>query len=315
MAGGLFAVYRDPGAVEPAPPASRRANGASSNSNNNTRKKDGAFAVWTDSTRPAALIRALEKENLDPSRLGGGKKAALGAKAKNVKPSDGRSSCGPVKAVMGERRVKRVTPVASTNGICTGSLTTRELPPLPPLEPESTSPRASMPSRTASPPRRTLSSPVVECGDSPASNVDSGYGKVSDSERALDYDDESDMSLDVDDAFDPRESDRRARALTESPLAEITQAFTGLGRFSNAPASPSPSSQTLVAQIRRSALPPAPKTHKPSSPSKSLSALPPRLRPYSTTATTRKVKPGQTTADVPKLGPSATATATRSLRF
>ncbi|GAA5915644.1 uncharacterized protein JCM6883_000703 [Sporobolomyces salmoneus] len=317
MAGGLFAVYRDTSAVPTSQSTSKRANGSSSNLSVNNRKKDG-FPVFRDTARGVNGLQ--EKENLDP--LGkGGKRSAMSGKGKKV-CSDGTKPGETTKgkAVMGDRIVKKVNKVstaASENGICTGTLKTRVLPPLPPLESDSPSPTIepsppSVPSVVdislgATPAKPTLNSSQRSI-DSPASNVDSGYGKVSDNdlelgEDGVEFDDESDMSIEV----DTNELNRRARALTESPLAEITQAFTGLGRFSNsnAPASPSPlnldrdpSSASLLRNKR-------------SSPTKSVSALPPRLRPYySTTATTKKIKPGQTAPLAPKSGPSS-----RSLRF
>ncbi|GAA5959859.1 hypothetical protein JCM3765_000623 [Sporobolomyces pararoseus] len=312
MAGGLFAVYRDTTAVQPSQPTSRRAREVSSNSSSSTnnRKKDG-FAVFRDNGRSVNGLQ--EKENMDPLSKSG-KKAGLSGKGKKVHSDSGDctgvSSKG--KLVMGERVVKRSSKstTVSMNGICTGTLRTRELPPLPPLESDPTEEHPVQPSSTSTPevpsiveiPRADSplpSSVPLQSVDSPASNVDSGYGKVSDGdlelEGGIDLDDESDMSLEV----DATELNRRARALTESPLAEITQAFTGLGRFSNAaPASPSPTLNRPVPSLR-----------KRSSPLKSVSALPPRLRPYSTTATTRKIKPGQTTAEPPRTAPS------RSLRF
>lgn len=165
-----------------------------------------------------------------------GKKVGLSGKGKKVHSESGDCT-GPSskgKSVMGERVSKRVSKptVASANGICTGSLRTRELPPLPPLESDSvceppiqlssTSTPVAPPiaeiSRADSPPPSTAALRTIE---SPASNVDSGYGKISDGdlelEGGIDLDDESDMSLEVDTA----ELNRRARALTESPLAEV----------------------------------------------------------------------------------------------
>ncbi|GAA5830257.1 hypothetical protein JCM5353_005366 [Sporobolomyces roseus] len=319
MAGGLFAVYRDTTALPPSHSTSRRT-GTSINPGANIKKKDG-LSVFRDNT-PSSNGQ-LEKENLDPLNKGG-KKVLSGGKGKKPVMS-GKSDCGSggnaVKPVaMGDRMVKKVqqpTTRPPTNGVCTGTLRTRTLPPLPPLESEEVqiplAPTAPLPppvteiSRPKSPaPRNNL----PRSAESPASNVDSGYGRVSDLDRG--FDDESDLSLEVEsvEGDDAREGNRRARALTESPLAEITQAFTGLGRFSNnnnnnnfdnTPASPSPSQYI-------SQRPKLPRTR--SSPSKSVSALPPRLQPYSSlNATTKKLKPGQLAATAPKAAPS------RSLRF
>jgi len=176
-----------------------------------------------------------EKENLDPLNRGG-KKVGLSAKKKKVYSDQGKCSGSTVreKAVMGERIPKKVnrTPMPSENGICTGTLKTRTLPPLPPLEPESTdapiqlssAPTPALPPSITEIPRAASPLPAFlasQCADSPASNVDSGYGKLSDSdleaEGGIDLNDESDMSIEV----DTTELNRRARALTESPLAEV----------------------------------------------------------------------------------------------
>ncbi|GAA6059285.1 hypothetical protein JCM10212_006678 [Sporobolomyces blumeae] len=320
MAGGLFAVYRDPTLPAPGQASSQRSTGST-----NMRRKDG-FAVFRATT--GASANAGHKENIDPFSLGGGKKvsglgkgkkAAMGAKSLEA----GSCSAASTKSSVLSSRPTRIPKTASlsqpsTNGICTGTLRTRVLPDLPPLEPETDAVKAS--SASGRPPHRpagldltrsqlpTLGNSSERCLDSPASNVDSGYaasGKASDTELeagledgGANFDDESDMSLDVDGSeITTHEANRRARALTESPLAEVTQAFTGLGNFSNAPASPSP---TQVA-LNRVVPPPRSRT----SPSKSVSSLPPRLRPYSTTATTKKVKPGQTAPAQPKAAPTS----------
>ncbi|GAA5928348.1 uncharacterized protein JCM15063_003856 [Sporobolomyces koalae] len=296
----MFAVYRDSTASAPAPAPSRRTTG-SSNANANSRK-NGGFAMLKDSIGGANAIR--DKENANP--LGKAtKRTAQGGKAKKAEFGPEAGDCarkvGLVKVT--ERPATKPTTLSTTNGICTGTLRTRVLPPLPPLEPESVPENPCVAPVSRSRARKEGSTlPLDRCPDSPASAVDSGYGKFSDLEGGLDFDDESDMSLDVA-VVDVGEANRRARALTESPLAEITQAFTGLGRFSNSnvPASPSPSQQILH---RHSSIP------RRSSPSKSASALPARLRPYSTTSTTRKIKPGQTTAEPPRAAPVA-----RSMRF
>lgn len=230
MAGGLFAVYRDTTALPPSHSSSRRT-GTSINSGANIKKKDG-LSVFRDNT-PSGNGQ-LEKENLAPLNKGG-KKVLSGGKGKKPVMS-GKSDCGSggnaVKPVaMGDRMVKKVqqpTTRPSTNGVCTGTLRTRTLPPLPPLESEEVqiplAPTAPLPppvteiSRPRSPaPRNDL----PRSAESPASNVDSGYGRVSELDRG--FDDESDMSLEVEsvEGNDEREGNRRARALTESPLAEV----------------------------------------------------------------------------------------------
>lgn len=231
MAGGLFAVYRDTTALPPSHSSSRRT-GTSINSGANIKKKDG-LSVFRDNT-PSGNGQ-LEKENLAPLNKGG-KKVLSGGKGKKPVMS-GKSDCGDsgggnaVKPVaMGDRMVKKVQQPTTRpcNGVCTGTLRTRTLPPLPPLESEEVqiplAPTAPLPppvteiSRPRSPaPRNDL----PRSAESPASNVDSGYGRVSELDRG--FDDESDMSLEVEsvEGNDEREGNRRARALTESPLAEV----------------------------------------------------------------------------------------------
>ncbi|GAA6027330.1 hypothetical protein JCM8097_002599 [Rhodosporidiobolus ruineniae] len=318
MAKGLFAVYRDDTAAPLPPPvaASRSSSGINKPS---TRRRDGLASL--DSAGRGLGLR--HKENVDPfARFGTDKtqgvmgKKALGAKA-------AVNSCGSKgKGVDGQAFVKPI-PKPSANGVCTGSLRTRVIPDDPlfsssagdfDLPPSSSSSSSSTepqvvdiyPSSTAS---------------SPRSAVDSGYAgsaKASDSdldlERAVGLfaDESSDGEASVE--LDEGEANRRARALTESPLAEITQAFTGLGGFSlpsnQLPASPSPS--PLHASICPASPPPRPKLPRTrSSPSKTdraaLSAVPPRLMPYSTTQTTRRVKPGQQAAERerPRAAPGA----------
>ena len=241
MAGGLFAVYRDTTALPPSQSTSRR-RGNSINSGANIRKKEG-LNVFRDTT--ACSNTQLEKENLDPSNKGG-KKALSSGKGKKSGMS-GKSDCGnAVKSVaMGDRAVKQVQQSItrpSTNGVCTGTLRTRTLPPLPPLETEDSPislppsaaplpPSISEISRPESPNRRTNSE--LRSIESPASNVDSGYGKLSDLDRG--FDDESDMSLEVEDVEEiyKGEGNRRARALTESPLAEVSPFSLSLPASSN----------------------------------------------------------------------------------
>ncbi|GAA5853377.1 hypothetical protein JCM3766R1_006924 [Sporobolomyces carnicolor] len=336
MAGGLFAVYRDTGAPRSSHAASRRAGGgptpssSNNNNNNNNIRQKGAFAVLRDTPK------LNEKENLDPVARPIGK-LGKGIVHKKAHPIPVAADCNASRGAFGHKSVQRshnAPTVVSANGICTGTLKTRVLPPLPPLEEPLVAARSVDRARLVSPvaPSRIgTTSPVRATGvvrseacDSPASNVDSGYGRASDcDDRSIDtveevqgatFDDESDMSIEV----DTNELNRRARALTESPLAEITQAFTGLGRFSNnLPGSPSPLSTTTVAAPSPSLTRTDKKTKKTCSPSRSMPALPPsRLRPYSTTATTRKVKPGQTAPEPPTSEPpSRSSSALRSLRF
>lgn len=240
MTGGLFAVYRDTGATQTVQTASRRSGPGSFNpSLPNKRQKDG-FAVFRDNGNGVNGVQ--EKENFDPLSKAG-KKAILGGKGKKGVSEARFGDCGrvsaPAKLAMGERTVKKAVKnsVPSVNGICTGTLRTRVLPPLPPLENDfaeaqhaitSASPPLVTTVEMARPETPGLSSTEHRCADSPASNVDSGYGKVSDvdfqSDGGLDFDDESNMSLEVQEV-DTREANCRARALTESPLAEVSSSF------------------------------------------------------------------------------------------
>ncbi|GAA5860092.1 hypothetical protein JCM1840_001880 [Sporobolomyces johnsonii] len=319
MAGGLFAVYRDTPAVQSAPHASRHPTSSSASSTNKatSRRKDGSAS----SRDHGAFTRGLqEKENVDPFAIGGargagltkGKKAPMVAKAvEGGKLAKGEKAYKPVQSRL----------QMSTNGICTGTLRTRVLPSpprtpaagdddqIPSVDLNTLAPAYKLPSvveisRSASP---VPSLAPTSCTDSPASAVDSGYARSSranDTDLELDdglvFEDESDVSAEMGDAtamVDSREADRRARALTESPLAEITQAFTGLGGFSVPPDSPTPAQTTFDrASLARNR----------SSPTKlaSISSLPPRNKPYSTNATTKKIKPGQAAPSAPRAAPS-----------
>ncbi|BGP00418.1 Serine/arginine repetitive matrix protein 2 [Rhodotorula toruloides ATCC 204091] len=320
MAKGLFAVYRDETA-DPLPSTSS-SRSASSTNRATARRKDGLEA--RDGLRRGLKLQ--EKENVDPFArrtvgkdvLGKGKKPALGTKS-----LDG--SCGKgVRQLGAQPSAPLAKPPPSSNGICTGSLRTRVLPDLPPLAPaeDASSGRSSTPSLDPfdAPPVVDInlastsapSSPRTASGDrSFSSTVDSGYarssGRASDDDVELEvgtvFRDESEAEEEP--VLDDGEANRRARNLTESPLAEITQAFTGLGGFSAANMSPTPS------HVRRPASRPGPPTRTRSSPSKipSASTLPLRTVPCSTTATTKRVKPGQAASTAPKTAPP------RSLRL
>ncbi|BGP31878.1 hypothetical protein JCM10296v2_003656 [Rhodotorula toruloides] len=326
MAKGLFAVYRDETA-DPLPSTSS-SRSASSTNRATARRKDALEA--RDGLRRG--LKQQEKENVDPFArrtvgkdvLGKGKKPALVARS-----SDG--SCGKGVRQLGAKPSEPLTrQFPSSNGICTGSLRTRVLPDLPPLAPaeDTSSGRSSTPSldRFDAPPVVDINlastsapcSPRTASGDrSFSSTVDSGYarssGRASDDDAELEVgtvfrdEREADQSLEADEepVLDDGEANRRARNLTESPLAEITQAFTGLGGFSAANMSPTPS------HTRRPASRPGPPIRTRSSPSKvpSVSTLPLRTVPYSTTATTKRVKPGQAASSAPKTAPP------RSLRL
>ncbi|GAA5940330.1 hypothetical protein JCM1841_003889 [Sporobolomyces salmonicolor] len=318
MAGGLFAVYRDTPAAQPAPHASRHSSSSSASSTNKatSRRKEGSAS----SRDHCAFARGLqEKENADPFAFSGSRGAGL---AKGKKPPMVAKAVDGGKPVKGEKAYKPAQSRSqmSTNGICTGTLRTRVLPspplapaagdddPIPSVDLSTLAPAYKLPSvveisRSASP---VPSLAPTSCTDSPASAVDSGYARSSrandtdlDLDDGLTFEDESDVSAEIEEAtamFDSREADRRARALTESPLAEITQAFTGLGGFSVPPDSPTPAQTTF----NRGSL-----AHNRSSPTKlaSISSLPPRNKPYSTNATTKKVKPGQAAPAAPRAAP------------
>ncbi|BGP39823.1 hypothetical protein JCM10449v2_003775 [Rhodotorula kratochvilovae] len=326
MAKGLFAVYRDAGA--PAPSSSSVGRALAAPPNKALARRKDAHSARGEGTRALG-----EKENVDPllpllGRPGGkdalaavrGKKPALGAKRVDAEGGKGVRALPP----------RTVGGKVHANAVCTGTLRTRVLPDLPPLEADADVERV-VPAVPPAPPRtadvrldgdNNERSPRTS-GDgsflsaSTGSASDSGYARsssarASDAELDLDIaaafadEDNGDRSAELERAVDDREADRRARALTESPLAEITQAFTGLGRFSLANMSPSPA-------VRPSSSRPAPPARTRSSPTKvpSLSALPARMAPYgySTTATTKRAKPA------PPAGAPGEKPARASLRF
>ena len=344
MAKGLFAVYRDDQAVAGPSTALGRPVAPSANKAASARRKDGASA-GSSSGGGLRVSRLGEKENVDPlgSNMRGlgaaklGKKpSALGAKKADSCAATAAPACGLRPSAPAVHRAKG----AARNAVCTGTLRTRVLPDLPPLEPDepvvatlAPAPRPAAPAPhvadiilDGNDGNDALSSPRTSCdarsalsASTGSSARDSGYAHSVDG-RACD----TSLDMDIAAAFadeeeqqagrhvDEREADRRARALTESPLAEvrrlllscpsreneadvwldrlqITQAFTGLGGFSAANmASPTP---------RPHAARPAPPTRTRSSPSKaaSHSSLPTRMTPYaySTTATTKRAKPKQ----------------------
>ncbi|BGP47928.1 hypothetical protein JCM10450v2_003794 [Rhodotorula kratochvilovae] len=324
MAKGLFAVYRDAGAPAPSSSSVGRAPAAPPNMAPLARRKD------------ALSTRALgEKENVDPllpllGRAAGkdalaaarGKKPALGAKRADA------GECG----AKGARALppRTVGGKVHGNAVCTGTLRTRVLPDLPPPEADADVERVVPTALPAQPrtadvrldradhegsPRTSGDGSFLSASTGSAS--DSGYARSSSaraSDAELDIDiaaafadeDDPERSLELERTVNDHEADRRARALTESPLAEITQAFTGLGRFSLANMSPSPA-------VRPSSSRPAPPARTRSSPTKvpSLSALPARMAPYgySTTATTKRAKPA------PPAGAPGEKPARASLRF
>ncbi|GAA5983208.1 hypothetical protein JCM11641_006850 [Rhodosporidiobolus odoratus] len=318
MAKGIFAVYRDPTA--PPAPSTSSSRPIGTINKPSSRRKDTLESTFRG-------LRLQEKENVDPFAPG---KAALGKGKKPALASKAVDSCGAkVNGCRPPQPKAGVKGKATTNGICTGTLKTRVIPDSFFADPpalDGKSDNAKLPPANALSSRRPEmidiypTSTVSTPSRSPSSASDSGYarsnrsGKSSDGGFELDkmprfgeYGDESDASREDSDSVDGREADRRARALTESPLAEITQAFTGLGGFSTANMSPSPCPTTQTTLSR----PPAPVRTR-SSPSKTtLSAIPPRMQPYSTTATTKRAKPGQGSVMAPKTAPSSSRAALR----
>ncbi|GAA5857510.1 hypothetical protein JCM8547_009310 [Rhodosporidiobolus lusitaniae] len=320
----LFTVYRDDTA-----PLSLASSSTSRSSAAHNKPSSSSRRLAGDSSSRGGL-RLQAKENVDPFKVCSDK-AVLG---KGKKPAMGGKSLDEAKRrTLASKAVHPTTKAAqrarpSANGVCTGALRTRVIPDAlfldassssssscpssAPQSAPSTSSSADAPQLVEIYPSSTLSSP----SRSPTSATDSGYarstsGKASDEDVELER--EGQVFADESDAesrrssMEDREANRRARALTESPLAEITQAFTGLGNFSaaNMPPSPSPA----VSSFSHSRPPPPTRTR--SSPSKSsLSAIPPRMQPYSTTATTKRVKPGQGAASAPRQAPGV-----KSMRF
>lgn len=251
MVKGLFAVYRDEDA--PLRTASSSTSSANNkNTNNNAKPR-----------RKPLTSKLSNKENLDPvstslrqspSGKCGGKKAAR--PSHQPAPSDSNNLVLHVPS--------KNAHLKSDNGICTGTLTTRTLPLLPPLE-DDDSPLTTTRSRpttrltktttttnknNASTSRSTLfvnfetgsegvetreiSLPPIVGGSSfarggrgevesssgtPNSAKDSGYAPSVEEEEEL----EGDQTFIVLNRGNGEESDgdRRARALTESPLAEV----------------------------------------------------------------------------------------------
>ncbi|GAA6002442.1 hypothetical protein JCM10207_001121 [Rhodosporidiobolus poonsookiae] len=310
MAKGLFAVYRD--ADAPLAPSSTSTRPSGTINKPSSRRKDGL----TSRDGLGRGLKLQQKENVDPFAPHGadkpgllkGKKPALGAKAADCGRPDGIGYRLPVVMKDGLSTQPRAKP--SANGICTGSLRTRVLPDSLFSDDSAAAAAPQVVDIYPSSPRASTSASTAAGECSPSSAVDSGYarsssGKASDEDLELERgrafeDEESDVSS-RDEPVDVREANRRARALTESPLAEITQAFTGLGGFSNAHSNTlSPSPSPTQPSFSRPALP---RTR--SSPSKTtFGALPPRMQPYSTTATTKRVKPGQNGAGQPRTAPS-----------
>ncbi|BGP15961.1 hypothetical protein JCM10213_004776 [Rhodosporidiobolus nylandii] len=303
MANGLFAVYRDSSA--PAAPTASSSRPAGLHNKPTSRRANGVEG----SSRG---LRLQEKENIDPFALRDAGKAGSGKMKKPALGAKSVESCGaagkarPLPAKTGSFTKP------SVNGVCTGTLRTRVLPDPLFADDSCASGKSDGKQVDLTPAPPSTAPQVVEIYPSSSTSTPcrSTYarscGKTSDEDLELEsgpafgeYGDESDAS-ETSSSASIYEANRRARALTESPLAEITQAFTGLGGFSAANMSPSPSPTSTT--FNR----PPPATRTRSSPSKTtLSAIPPRMQPYSTTATTKRVKPGQTAPLAPRAAPAS----------
>lgn len=248
MARSLFAVYRDDMAVAGPSNAFNPASATLTNKPSSRRQDD---AQPLTATRRGLGTR--EKENDSPFGAPALGKAAFkkGDGPLKVAKSGEGSSRAPVRRGLGaSAKVGLQIARPSTNGICTGSLRTRVLPDLPPLPVDSaaTGPSVSIVGGdhdsasevlpvveiTTGETHSAESSPRGSCDRSYASTTDSGYAQsprprtrtrpaapteslVGDVDGA-----ESDMSLVGEERpIDVADANRRARALTESPLAEV----------------------------------------------------------------------------------------------
>ncbi|GAA5981816.1 hypothetical protein JCM10908_004619 [Rhodotorula pacifica] len=343
MARGLFAVYRDDTAAAAPSQACSTARGASTNKLA-VRRQDGSFARDI-AGRGLGLREKENIDPFAPGPVGKSALGKGNGLSKLAKSSDGLPSCAPTlrkglsassNAAKPTTSARAVT-TASANGICTGTLRTRVLPDLPPLpveapivEPSSarTAPAAAngiKPSvvEVRLPPSSAESSPRSSCDRSYTSATDSGYAQSprgpsissADASRSeiessiavafADEADSSDMSLVGEEQMDVTDSDRRARALTESPLAEVTQAFTGLGGFSIANMSPSPAPPSaLFAQSPATNLSRPSSLRHPASPTPTTLSLGPvtSLKGPASVAT-KRLTPSQTNPSAPKAAP------------
>lgn len=233
MARGLFAVYQDaaPAAVRP----------TTSSLSAKPRRK----ALGDGKLKPAADDKWKGKENFDPfgkTELGAG--SGLG--------------CGKAKCKQGEKSFlappskplpSKAASSSSTNGICTGNLRTRVIPAWNdlPLLPPSSGPSSRRQTTERADPPHLLSaassssfvapqvtdlnarsaSPAQSFQESllgtPNSAKDSGYARSVGSESELEVesgDDGEDKTIKLP-CLLLSEADKRVRALTESPLAEV----------------------------------------------------------------------------------------------
>lgn len=211
MAKGLFTVFHD--SHSHPPPCTTRRTTQPSTTNN---KK---LAVYSDAPPAPAPLKAttLGKENIDPYSRTTKSTTALGNKNKLApRPSSSSSSCQlPIPIPITTRQA-----AASSNQICTGHLRTRvlplalALPPLDPLPAPLPAPLAhhSAPSIPASP---ASTSSTVKLDD----EVGEGRSRKNTSQR------KKKMVLGATTRVSDKEANRRARGLTESPLAEVRLRF------------------------------------------------------------------------------------------
>ncbi|GAA5880661.1 hypothetical protein JCM3774_000568 [Rhodotorula dairenensis] len=345
MAKGLFAVYRDDTLGQPPAPASSASRGSSINKLAARRQGEGSGLNLP--RRGLGLSEKENIDPLKPTSAGKGvlgKGKGLGKVAKSA-PCRKTLAASPAapNAVVRPLRRGGGNEAPTTNGICTGTLRTRVLPDLPPLlsSPGAEQLRSDQGAATEAAAARKPS--VVELrfestGSSPQSSGDRSYASATDSGYAQsptastrgtgpldpetrkgnvfaddDVETESDMSLvmmeeeEKDEGLVDVEADRRARALTESPLAEITQAFTGLGGFSVANMSPTPAtagypaarfSASVSARPPSSLRPPVSPTRKTFSGVRTGAGGVPAFL-----GTTKRLKPGQTVPSAPKTAP------------
>ncbi|KAL8292704.1 hypothetical protein RQP46_001316 [Phenoliferia psychrophenolica] len=216
----------------------------------------------------------------------GSRKSFLAPAAKSIPPPQPRPSSS-----------SSVSASSSTNDICTGTLRTRVLPtslaapaPLPQTTRSSTTKLDMRALLDASPEslarlQQGTNSKWTEVRGSPESAEDSGYAR-SDGLGETDDDDDSEVderdaedrtvripSSSVTEAASKDELNRRARSLTESPMADVTQAFTGLGSFSLPPPL-SPTRRPTIQRIRSSP------SHSASSILPTRAAIPSMKKPY-----------------------------------
>ncbi|ORY92798.1 hypothetical protein BCR35DRAFT_349119 [Leucosporidium creatinivorum] len=322
MAKGLFTVFHDNTAPPPPTTTTTKPRRTASTQTTNN-KPSSSFAIFNDSASSKAGLapsnKVLGKENIDPfhpSSLAGNK-AGLGKKVLTSKLAPPRPSSSSSAAV------SKPIYHANSNPICTGLLRTRVLPlpddPAPaPIPVHTSAPTLPPPSPAYSITSTSSLHSVDALGEgTPNSARDSGYAKSISSSPSVHSDSGSDCdegtegwasrreeweeekTVRIGEVGEKRKSRRKtkqglegisdlqanrlARGLTESPLAEVTQAFTTLGSFSLPPQSPSPS----------------PITHAPSplsfaKPLRRSSPPPPNPKPYAyppATQTMRKKKP------------------------